>query len=50
MIIHQSVLLPEVLAQLIPPAEAGLMIDATLGEGGHAEAFLTRYPGFPHRR
>jgi 16S rRNA (cytosine1402-N4)-methyltransferase len=42
-IIHQSVLLPEVLAELIPPAEKGLMIDATLGEGGHAEAFLARY-------
>ena len=44
MIVHQSVLLPEVLTHLVPPAEQALMIDATLGEGGHAEAFLGRYP------
>ena len=44
MIIHQSVLLAEVLELLVPPAGGGLMIDATLGEGGHAEAFLSRYP------
>jgi 16S rRNA (cytosine1402-N4)-methyltransferase len=43
-IVHQSVLLPEVLSTLIPPAQAGLLIDATLGEGGHSEAFLGRYP------
>jgi 16S rRNA (cytosine1402-N4)-methyltransferase len=44
-IVHQSVLVQEALASLVPP-EAGesSMIDATLGEGGHAEAFLTRYP------
>jgi 16S rRNA (cytosine1402-N4)-methyltransferase len=34
----------EVLANLIPPEKGGLLIDATLGEGGHAEAFLQRYP------
>ena len=44
MIVHQSVLLEEVLARLIPPEDDGVMIDATLGEGGHAEAFLHRYP------
>jgi 16S rRNA (cytosine1402-N4)-methyltransferase len=41
---HQPVLLAEVLAHLIPPSSGGLMIDATLGQGGHAEAFLNRYP------
>lgn len=38
-------LLNEVLELLIPPAEDGLMVDATLGQGGHAEAYLDRYPG-----
>jgi 16S rRNA (cytosine1402-N4)-methyltransferase len=42
--VHQSVLLPEVMATLIPQDDAGLAIDATLGEGGHAEALLSRYP------
>lgn len=44
MIVHQSVLLAETLELLVPPAGDGLMVDATLGEGGHAEAFLSRYP------
>ena len=44
MIVHQPVLLNEVLGLLIPPADGGTMIDATLGQGGHAEAFLLRYP------
>ena len=44
MIVHQSVLLPEVLSKLVPRRRPALMIDATLGEGGHAEAFLGRYP------
>ncbi len=44
MIVHQPVLLAEVLAYLVPPADGGTMIDATLGQGGHAEAFLLRYP------
>jgi len=43
-IVHQSVLLEESLGLLVPPAEDALMVDATLGEGGHAEAFLQRYP------
>ncbi|MGA2976077.1 MAG: 16S rRNA (cytosine(1402)-N(4))-methyltransferase RsmH [Spirochaetia bacterium] len=44
MIFHQSVMIPEVLSYLVPPSNGGLLIDATLGEGGHAEAFLKRYP------
>ena len=44
MIFHQPVMTPTVLAHLVPPADGGLIVDATLGEGGHAEAFLSRYP------
>ncbi len=44
MIVHQPVLLQEVLAFLVPPSDGGTMIDATLGQAGHAEAFLLRYP------
>ena len=44
MIVHQPVLLDEVLALLVPPDEGGVMIDATLGQAGHAEAFLLKYP------
>ncbi len=44
MIVHQSVMPQEVLANLVPPQTGGLLIDATVGEGGHAEAFLQRYP------
>jgi 16S rRNA (cytosine1402-N4)-methyltransferase len=43
-ITHQAVLPAEVLSFLVPPADGGLMVDATLGEGGHSEAFLSRYP------
>jgi 16S rRNA (cytosine1402-N4)-methyltransferase len=43
-IVHEPVLLQEVLGFLVPPAEGGLLLDATLGQGGHAEAFLARYP------
>jgi 16S rRNA (cytosine1402-N4)-methyltransferase len=43
-IVHQSVLLNEVLSLLVPPADGGLFVDATLGEGGHSLAFLERYP------
>ncbi len=45
MIVHTPVLLSEVLSSLVPPSEDALMIDGTLGQGGHAEAFLRRYPG-----
>ena len=43
-IVHQPVLLAEALGLLVPPADDGLMVDATLGQGGHAQAFLERYP------
>lgn len=42
MIIHTPVLLEETLNLLSPQANA-FMIDGTLGEGGHSEAFLTRF-------
>ncbi|MGO9308103.1 MAG: 16S rRNA (cytosine(1402)-N(4))-methyltransferase RsmH [Spirochaetia bacterium] len=44
MIIHQPVLMKEVLAFLVPPSDGGVFVDATLGEGGHSLAFLERYP------
>jgi len=43
-IVHRSVLKEEVLEFLVPPVSGGLLIDCTLGEGGHSEAFLKRYP------
>lgn len=47
-ITHTSVLLNECLEYLSPENEnygsSPLLIDSTLGEGGHSEAFLTRYP------
>jgi 16S rRNA (cytosine1402-N4)-methyltransferase len=43
-IIHQSVLLKEVLSLLVPPDDGGVLVDATLGEGGHSLAYLERYP------
>ena len=46
-IIHTPVLLNECLAQLSPVGEPfendALMIDSTLGEGGHSEAFLRKF-------
>ncbi len=42
--VHIPVMLDEILAFLVPPRDDALMIDCTLGEGGHAEAFLARYP------
>jgi 16S rRNA (cytosine1402-N4)-methyltransferase len=39
------VLLEAVLELLEPPAGQSLLVDATLGEGGHAEAFLARFRG-----
>jgi 16S rRNA (cytosine1402-N4)-methyltransferase len=41
--IHVPVMTEELLALLIPPRPDALMFDCTLGEGGHAEAFLSRY-------
>lgn len=43
-VIHTSVLLQECLQMLEPETERPLMIDGTLGEGGHSEAFLGAYP------
>jgi len=43
-IIHTSVLLQETLTLLAPETPNPLMIDGTLGEGGHSEAFLAAYP------
>jgi len=40
---HQPVLLAQVVEALAPPP-AGLIVDATVGLGGHAFALLTRYP------
>jgi 16S rRNA (cytosine1402-N4)-methyltransferase len=46
--IHDPVLLEEVVEYLKPSDEADgeecVMVDATTGEGGHAEAFLSRFP------
>ncbi|MBQ0050533.1 MAG: 16S rRNA (cytosine(1402)-N(4))-methyltransferase RsmH [Treponema sp.] len=47
-IVHTPVLLNECLEYLSPVGEAfendGLMIDSTLGEGGHSNAFLSKFP------
>jgi 16S rRNA (cytosine1402-N4)-methyltransferase len=43
-IVHVPVMLGECLEWLIPPRPDALMLDCTLGEGGHAEAFLGKYP------
>jgi 16S rRNA (cytosine1402-N4)-methyltransferase len=43
-IVHEPVLLAECLELLVPPSEGGLLVDATLGQAGHAEAFLDRWP------
>lgn len=42
--VHTPVLLAEVLGLLAPPDGPSLFVDATLGEGGHAEAILERWP------
>ncbi len=43
-ITHTPVLKKEVLALLAPSREEGLIVDATLGEGGHAEMLLEHCP------
>ena len=45
MSVHTPVLLNEVLSLLEPAVGDALLIDATVGEGGHAEAFLRKFPG-----
>jgi 16S rRNA (cytosine1402-N4)-methyltransferase len=41
---HQSVLLEETVGFLRPSTADGVLVDATVGLGGHAEALLSRYP------
>jgi len=43
MIVHVPVLLEQVLHYLAPRGPKELLIDATLGEGGHSFAFLSRF-------
>ncbi|RKX83864.1 MAG: 16S rRNA (cytosine(1402)-N(4))-methyltransferase [Spirochaetes bacterium] len=43
-IVHIPVMLKEIIAYLKPDSEFSLMVDGTIGEGGHAEAFLKLYP------
>ncbi len=42
---HAPVLLDEVLEYLRPVQREGVLVDATVGLGGHAEGLLKRYPG-----
>ena len=41
---HQPVMAQECLSWLAAPDSGGLMIDGTVGDGGHAQRFLDRYP------
>src|SRR5438552_2064120 len=41
---HQSVLLQEIVQYLRPARHDGILVDATVGLGGHAEALLRTYP------
>ncbi|MGN6185250.1 MAG: 16S rRNA (cytosine(1402)-N(4))-methyltransferase RsmH [Thermoanaerobaculia bacterium] len=41
---HEPVLLNEILEHLVPARRDGVLVDATLGLGGHAEALLERNP------
>jgi len=43
-IIHTPVLLEETVQYLAPRGKGELMIDATMGEGGHSYAFLSHFP------
>jgi 16S rRNA (cytosine1402-N4)-methyltransferase len=43
-ITHTPVLLQETLRLLAPRGDGELMVDATIGEGGHSFAFLSRFP------
>ena len=42
--VHQPVMVQECLHWLTAPERGGLMIDGTVGDGGHAQRFLDRYP------
>jgi 16S rRNA (cytosine1402-N4)-methyltransferase len=41
---HEPVMAQECLHWLTAPERGGLMIDGTVGDGGHAQRFLDRYP------
>ena len=43
-IVHYSVMMQETRELLGPVCENGLLIDCTLGEGGHSEQFLKNFP------
>ncbi|MEL3907515.1 MAG: 16S rRNA (cytosine(1402)-N(4))-methyltransferase RsmH [Treponemataceae bacterium] len=43
-VFHTPVLLNECLEYLAPEKPNALMVDATLGEGGHSYAFLSKFP------
>jgi len=43
-LVHTSVMKEEVLRFLAPNPGSSLLIDCTLGEGGHTEAFLEAFP------
>jgi 16S rRNA (cytosine1402-N4)-methyltransferase len=43
-IVHTPVLLEETIAYLAPRGDGELMVDGTLGEGGHSYEFLSRFP------
>jgi len=43
-LIHTPVLLEETIKYLAPRKAKELMVDATLGEGGHSHAFLKQFP------
>ena len=43
-VVHTSVLLEQAFQHLAPRKAGELMVDATVGEGGHLDAFLSRYP------
>ena len=43
-VVHTPVMLPETIKYLAPRKTGELMIDATLGEGGHSNAFLSQFP------
>ncbi|MDR2158514.1 MAG: 16S rRNA (cytosine(1402)-N(4))-methyltransferase RsmH [Treponema sp.] len=42
--VHTPVLLEETIRYLTPRGGEALMVDATMGEGGHSHAFLNRFP------
>ncbi|MCR5760982.1 MAG: 16S rRNA (cytosine(1402)-N(4))-methyltransferase RsmH [Sphaerochaetaceae bacterium] len=43
--VHCPVMKNEVLQYLVPKRENATFVDCTLGEGGHSELFLQKYPG-----